>query len=208
MRSAHRSIFLKCGRSICPNLDKLTFPGLRWNNRPPSFCSNRTIAFDSEGCDTPQRLAAPVKVRSWQIARKYRTDFKFTDCSQFRGKIGPKPKLPTRASQRRPDETVAPRDGNKLRSCLGPCHHPGIIRGGYEQRINPNRADQSREQHEQYGSVAQNDRQIAAVESARRRSAHPKGKRRRHDLLQFVRRLPRTLLRACRKSGRAEHHLR
>jgi hypothetical protein len=71
---------------------------------------------------------------------------------------------------------------------LGPCHHPGIIRGGYEQRIDPNRADQSREQHEQYGSISQKDRPIVAVEPARCGRAHPKGKRRRHDVLQFVRR--------------------
>ena len=46
------------------------FLGSRWNNGPPSICSNRFMAFVREGCDTPQRLAARVKFRSSQSAKK------------------------------------------------------------------------------------------------------------------------------------------
>src|SRR6516165_4361694 len=44
--------------------------GLRWKTAPPSSCSNAIMALVSEGWETPQRLAARVKLRSSQSARK------------------------------------------------------------------------------------------------------------------------------------------
>jgi hypothetical protein len=44
--------------------------GLALKSAPPSSCSRAMMALVSEGWETPQRLAAWVKVRSSQRARK------------------------------------------------------------------------------------------------------------------------------------------
>jgi hypothetical protein len=64
------AIIAKCGRTAWPSGESRT-GGPRSNNAPPSSCSNRRMAIESDGCETPQLAAARVNPRASQIARKY-----------------------------------------------------------------------------------------------------------------------------------------
>jgi hypothetical protein len=64
------AIIWKCGWTAWPSGESRT-GGPRSNNAPPSSCSSRRIAVESDGCETPQMAAARVNPRASQIARKY-----------------------------------------------------------------------------------------------------------------------------------------
>jgi hypothetical protein len=64
------AIIWKCGCTAWPSGESRT-GGPRSNNAPPSSCSSRRIALESDGCETPQMAAARVNPRASQIARKY-----------------------------------------------------------------------------------------------------------------------------------------
>lgn len=68
--AAARSMAAKCGRTIMPRPDNRLCLPLLSTNRPPNSASKFLTAMVSDGCDTPQRLAARIKFRSSQKERK------------------------------------------------------------------------------------------------------------------------------------------
>ena len=68
-----RQIAEKCCSTRAPSLVNTVPSRRRWKSGPRNSVSSVLIARVSEGCATPQRRAARVKLRSSYKARKYRT---------------------------------------------------------------------------------------------------------------------------------------